>query len=385
ASDSSMPPSVERKKKRKTTPSVPPTNSSRLNRPPRGSIKTRATTTPSGHMKAKRSYRTCWAGLCMKYLVEERRSCGEFAFLVVGDGFVGELAFVGVKAFGEAGIGFEGGFGAEVGELEDVGESRVGEGERGGVGHGGGHVGNAVVDDAVDLVAGVGVGGGLGGFDAAALIDGDVDDDGAFFHTADHLLGDNLRGGGAGDEDSADEEVGLASGALDVVGVRGQGVDAAVEDIVELAEAVEVEIHQCHFGAEAEGHLGGVGADDAAADDADVAGRDTGDSAEQDAAAAFLLFEVSGADLDGETAGDLGHGGEEGEGVGAVFDGLVGDAGYAFFEEDVGEFLERGEVEIGEEDEAVAEVVVLLLDGLLDLDDHLGGAPEVGGVANDFS
>src|SRR6185437_9596300 len=126
------------------------------------------------------------------------------------------------------------------------------------------------------------------------------------------------------------------------------------------------------------------GADDAAADDADVAGRDTGDSAEQDAAAAFLLFEVGGADLDGEAAGDLGHGGEEREGVGAVLDGLVGDASDAPFQQDVGEFLERGEVEVGEEDEAVAEVVVLLLDGFLDLDDHLGGAPEVSGVADDF-
>src|SRR6185437_2136338 len=126
------------------------------------------------------------------------------------------------------------------------------------------------------------------------------------------------------------------------------------------------------------------GADDAAADDADVAGRDTGDSAEQDAAAAFLLFEVGGADLDGEAAGDLGHGGEQGQGAGAVLDGLVGDAGDALFQQDVGEFLERGEVEVGKEDEAVAEVVVLLLDGFLDLDDHLGGAPEVGGVANDF-
>ena len=97
-----------------------------------------------------------------------------------------------------------------------------------------------------------------------------------------------------------------------------------------------------------------------------------------------LLFEVGGADLDGEAAGDLGHGGEEREGAGAVFDGLVGDAGDALFEEDVGEFLERGEVQIGEEDEAVAEVVVLLFDGFLDLDDHLGGAPEVGGVADDL-
>src|SRR5580658_224842 len=316
--------------------------------------------------------------------LEQRAGWGEVAVLVVGDGFVGELAFVGVEAFGEAGVGLEGGFGAEVRELEDVGEGCVGEGQGGGVGHGRGHVGDAVVDDAVDLVAGIGVGGGTGGLDAAALVDGDVDDDGALLHAADHLFGDELGGGGAGNEDSADEEVGLAGGALEVVGVGGQGEDAAVEDVVQVAEAVEVEVDEGDLGAEAEGHFGGVGADDAASDDADVAGRDAGDAAEQDAAAAVLLFEVGSADLDGETAGDLGHGGEEREGAGAVFYGLVGDAGDALFEEDVGQLLERGEVEVSEEDKAIAEVVVLLFDRLFDLDDHLGGAPEVGGVADDF-
>ncbi len=41
-------------------------------------------------------------------------------------------------------------------------------------------------------------------------------------------------------------------------------------------------------------------------------------------------------------------------------------------------------MEIGEEDEAFAEVLVLLLDGLLDLDDHLGEAPDVVGRADDL-
>ena len=49
-------------------------------------------------------------------------------------------------------------------------------------------------------------------------------------------------------------------------------IDASAEDVVELAEAVEVEVDQGDLGAHAEGDLCGVGADDAAADDADVAG-----------------------------------------------------------------------------------------------------------------
>ncbi len=43
-----------------------------------------------------------------------------------------------------------------------------------------------------------------------------------------------------------------------------------------------------------------------------------------------------------------------------------------------------GEVEVGEEDQAGAEVGVLLFDGLLDLDDHVGGVPDAGGVGDDF-
>ena len=59
--------------------------------------------------------------------------------------------------------------------------------------------------------------------------------------------------------------------------------------------------------AEAGRDLGGVGADDAAAEDDDVAGLDAGDAAEQDAAAAVELLEVRGALLHRHAARDLAH------------------------------------------------------------------------------
>ncbi len=74
------------------------------------------------------------------------------------------------------------------------------------------------------------MGGGVGGLDATALIDGYVYDDRAFLHFGDHGFGYDLGGGRAGDQDSTDNEVGLADGALDVVAVRGYGEDATVED-----------------------------------------------------------------------------------------------------------------------------------------------------------
>ena len=46
--------------------------------------------------------------------------------------------------------------------------------------------------------------------------------------------------------------------------------------------------------------------------------------------------------------------------------------------------LSGAEVEVGEEEEAGAEVLVLLLGGLLDLDDHVGEPPDVVGGADDL-
>ncbi len=222
-----------------------------------------------------------------------------------GDGLAGEDAVVGVDSFGEAWVFEYGGFGADPGEPHDVREGGIGEGQRGGVGHGGGHICDAVVDDAVELVGGIAVGGRARGFNAAALVNGDVDDDGTFLHGGDHVAGDDFGRCRAGNENAADDEVGLADCAGYVVGVGGEGVEATAEDIVELAEAVEAEVDEGDLGAHAESDFGGVGADDAATDDADVGWRDAGNSTEQETAAAAFLFEVGCADLHGHAPGYL--------------------------------------------------------------------------------
>jgi len=178
---------------------------------------------------------------------------------------------------------------------------------------------------------------------------------------------------------TADDEIGLNNGLFDVVAVAVDGVDATAEDVVELAEAVQVHVEQGDLRAHAEGDLRGVGADDAAADDADVAGSDAGDAAEEDAAPAMLLLKIGGADLDAHASGDLAHRDEEGQGSEAVANGLVGDACDLFVEQGIGETGDRGEMQVGEEDEALAEVAVLFFDRFLDLDDHLGETPDVVG------
>src|SRR5580698_2300713 len=109
----------------------------------------------------------------------------------------------------------------------------------------------------------------MSSLDTAALIDSDVYDNCALLHPADHRFGDDLGSGRTGDQNSADNEVGLADGAVDVVAVGGDGVETATEDVVEFAETVQVQVDQRDLRAHAKSNLCSIGSDDAAADDAD--------------------------------------------------------------------------------------------------------------------
>ncbi len=89
------------------------------------------------------------------------------------------------------------------------------------------------------------------------------------------------------------------------------------------------------------------------------------------------------ADHDGQAACDLGHGGEQRKGA-AFLHGFVGDGRDAGVDELGGELGLCGEVQVGEEDQALAEAVVLGRDGFLDLHDHVRTAPDVVSVVDDF-
>lgn len=300
-------------------------------------------------------------------------------FEALGDGGVCDVALEGVHAgdkFGEEVGGF---LEAVAGEGEGVAQGGVGEGEGGGAGDGAGHVGDAVVDDAIDDVGGVVVGGGFAGLDAAALIDGDIDDDAAGGHAADHVAVDEFGGFGAGDEHGTDDEVGFADGGGDVVGVGVDGVEGASEDVVEVVEAGQVDVHDADASAHADGDFCGVGADDAAAQDDDATARDAGDAAEQDAFAAEAFFEAASADLGGEPPGDFAHGAKQRQGFIGELDGLVGDGGDALFEEDGQQLRHSGQVKVCVNGLVVLDAGVLVGQGFFDLDDHLGRGPHVVG------
>ena len=64
----------------------------------------------------------------------------------------------------------------------------------------------------------------------------------------------------------------------------------SIEDIVQLAQTIQVDVNDGDIGSHAERDLRGVDADDTAADDHNLGGRNTGHSAQQDApSSAFML------------------------------------------------------------------------------------------------
>ncbi len=163
------------------------------------------------------------------------------------------------------------------------------------------------------------------GLDAAALVDGHVDDDRALPHEPQILAGDEARGLGPGDEDRADDQVGVLDLLADGVAGGEERGDVGRHDVVQVAEPLQVDVHDGHAGAEPGGHLGRVGPDDAAAQDHDLARVHAGHAAQQDAQPALGLLQVLGALLHRHPAGDLAHGGQERQLARLQLHGLVGD------------------------------------------------------------
>ena len=63
------------------------------------------------------------------------------------------------------------------------------------------------MDDAVDHIDGLAVGGGMRGFEAASLVNSHVDEHGSLLHQAEHVLGDELGCSVTGYEHRADDDV----------------------------------------------------------------------------------------------------------------------------------------------------------------------------------
>ena len=86
--------------------------------------------------------------------------------------------------------------------------------------------------------------------------------------------------------------------------------------------------------------------------------------------AALSHFEILRPLLDGHASRDFAHRGEEGQGTVLLLDRLIGDGDGAALDQCVGQFLVRGQVEVGENDLAFPDEIVFQGHGLFHVHDH---------------
>ena len=98
----------------------------------------------------------------------------------------------------------------------------------------------------------------LTGLDATALVDGDVYDDGAGRHAANHVPGHDLRGFGPGNQDSADYEVGFRHGSGGGVYSSGNGDKVANQELLHLTQPAYVGVDEYYLCSDAQRYLCGV-------------------------------------------------------------------------------------------------------------------------------
>ena len=104
-----------------------------------------------------------------------------------------------------------------VGQLDREGKGRVGQRKGRSSWNRPGHIRDAVVEHLVDIERRVAMGRRSGRFDAATLIDRDVDDHRAPMHRAKHIPRYHPRRGRSRDEDRANHQIGVGDRFLDRV------------------------------------------------------------------------------------------------------------------------------------------------------------------------
>ena len=173
--------------------------------------------------------------------------------------------------------------------------------------------------------------------------------------------------------------------ALAIAAPRGVGgLDLVREEHVEFGQPLVADVVDGDVGAHAGRHLRRVHAGNAAAEDRDLGRSDARNAAEQDSAAARLLFEIVSADLDGHASSDFAHRLQKRERAIPRRHRLISDAGCARLHQAFRLGLVGGEVQVGEEDMPRLQQRDLRSLRLLDLHDHIRGLEHRRGVGENF-
>jgi len=164
------------------------------------------------------------------------------------DDGAGELSILGADAGEKPGLTAASSGKSLVGDQFDVRVGDVGKSLGCGAGVSAGHVGHAVVKNALLDIDRIVVSRGTGSFGAPPLIDGDVDEDAAGTHPAEHGAGDEFGSFGSGDENGPDEEIDVGEELVEM-GLIGKERVGGVHGDVEETHPFEIDLEDGDIGA----------------------------------------------------------------------------------------------------------------------------------------
>ena len=130
-------------------------------------------------------------------------------------------------------------------------------------------------------------------------------------------------------------------------------------------------------------HGDGVRAGDSSAEHDDLRRVGAGNSGDEESRASVRLEHRVRPDDRGESSGHLAHGGKKRQRARGQLHGLVGDRGDLRFHQCSGQVRLSGEVQVGEDEQVLAEVVVLARDRLLHLEQQVRLGPGLVGACRD--
>ena len=231
----------------------------------------------------------------------------------------------------------------------------------------------------VDVVNRVGMGGGAGCFEAPALVDGDVHHHAARLHQLDHLAPHQLRSGRPGNEHRANHQIGQSQRLANCMNIRRQCDNAAVVNVVQLPETVQVPINNRDVRSKPASNFRGVMPNNASTQYHDVGGRGPGNASKQNAPSAIGGLQVLRADLHRHPARHFAHRCQQWQRAVLLADRFVGDGIGSRIQQRLRKLGQRREVQIGKEDKVPAKERVLGGLRLLHFNHEIGLRPDCGG------
>ncbi|OPY11163.1 MAG: hypothetical protein A4E69_02973 [Syntrophus sp. PtaB.Bin138] len=236
------------------------------------------------------------------------------------------------------------------------------------------------MDDPVDLIDGIAVLCRLRRFDAAPLIDGHIRNDASRFHGGHHLPADNDGRFGAGDENAADYPIGVPYGILDILVIGTERREMAVQDLLQVAESIQVRVNDGDMGPHSQSHPGRIAPDNPAAENHHIRLTDSRYAAEQLPPPPVFLFKIVGNDLDRHATGHFRHGHQKRQRPIVELNRLVGNGGCSCVQKGQGQFVFGGQMKIREKNHVLTQVSIFGRLRFLDLHDHSRPFPHGGCV-----